>query len=206
MTPPGRDARPVPRGPVGPAGPRHERPAADDVRCRLAGSGRSRHALFAAHRLRSGPAPPRGWAGSRRERLAICEPDRQATPRRRRSKTTEPLTTGPRPQGLARTFGRMPWLTRCSPPSRRIVPSRHRHWAAVARKRHERLSRTNIHRRRRRAILHPMPMPMDSNFLVPNATFLVVCVAILLLLIVGGLLLGGLIWLLSSRRRTTADS
>ena len=51
-----------------------------------------------------------------------------------------------------------------------------------------------------------MRMPMDSNFLVPNATFLVVCVAVVLLLVVGGLVLGGVIWLLSSRRRTTADS
>jgi hypothetical protein len=50
----------------------------------------------------------------------------------------------------------------------------------------------------------PMPMPMESNFLVPNATFVVVLVAIFLLLIVGGLLLGGLVWLLS-RRRTTAS-
>jgi hypothetical protein len=49
----------------------------------------------------------------------------------------------------------------------------------------------------------PMPMPRDSNFLVPNATFLAVCVAILPLLIVGALLIAGLIWLLSSRRRTT---
>ncbi len=49
-----------------------------------------------------------------------------------------------------------------------------------------------------------MPQPMESNFLVPNGTFLVALVTIFLLLIVGVFSLGGLIWLLSSRRRTPA--
>ena len=49
-----------------------------------------------------------------------------------------------------------------------------------------------------------MPLPMDSNFLVPNGTLVVVLVAIVVLALVGLLALGGLIWLLSSRRRTTS--
>jgi hypothetical protein len=48
-----------------------------------------------------------------------------------------------------------------------------------------------------------MLVPMESDFLVPTGTFVVLLVAIFLLLAVGGFLFGGFIWLLPSRRRTT---
>ena len=51
----------------------------------------------------------------------------------------------------------------------------------------------------------PMPAPLESNFLVPNGTFLVLMVLVVLSLVVVGLLVGGLIWLLGSRRSTTLD-
>ncbi len=47
-----------------------------------------------------------------------------------------------------------------------------------------------------------MPAPLESNFLVPNASFIVLAV---LALIVVGLLVGGLVWLLASRRSATVD-
>jgi hypothetical protein len=50
-----------------------------------------------------------------------------------------------------------------------------------------------------------MPVPFESNFLVPNGTFIVLTVLTVLALLVGGLLAGGLVWLLTSRRDATLD-
>lgn len=45
-----------------------------------------------------------------------------------------------------------------------------------------------------------MPAALESNFLVPNGTFLVLAVLTVLALMVTGLVVGGLVWLLTSRR------
>lgn len=43
-----------------------------------------------------------------------------------------------------------------------------------------------------------MPAPLESNYLVPNATFLL---ALLVLIAVLGLVVGSLVWFFTSRRR-----
>jgi len=50
-----------------------------------------------------------------------------------------------------------------------------------------------------------MPVPLESNYLVPNGTFIVLIVLSVLVLIVVGLLVGGMVWLIKSRRGTTSD-
>ena len=50
-----------------------------------------------------------------------------------------------------------------------------------------------------------MPPPLESNFLVPNGTFIVLAVVTVLALIALGLVVGGLVWLLTSRRSATLD-
>jgi hypothetical protein len=50
-----------------------------------------------------------------------------------------------------------------------------------------------------------MPSTLESNFLVPNGTFLVLALLTVLALIVIGLVVGGLVWLLTSRRGATLD-
>ena len=47
-----------------------------------------------------------------------------------------------------------------------------------------------------------MRAPLESNFLVPNASFIVLTV---LAVLVVGLLVGGLVWLLASRRTAPLD-
>jgi hypothetical protein len=47
-----------------------------------------------------------------------------------------------------------------------------------------------------------MPAPLESNYLVPNATFLL---ALVVLIAVLGLVVGGLVWFLTRRRRTAGE-
>ena len=54
-------------------------------------------------------------------------------------------------------------------------------------------------------ILTPCRPLLESTFLVPNGTFLVLAVLTVLALIVIGLVVGGLVWLLTSRRGATLD-
>ena len=50
-----------------------------------------------------------------------------------------------------------------------------------------------------------MLTPLESDFLVPNATFIVVLVALVVLLLVVGLVVGGLLWLVLGRRGRAAE-
>lgn len=48
-----------------------------------------------------------------------------------------------------------------------------------------------------------MPLPLESNFLVPNASFVVALIVAVVMLVVLGLVIGGVLWLLLGRRGAT---
>ncbi len=48
-----------------------------------------------------------------------------------------------------------------------------------------------------------MPLPLESNFLVPNGSFIVALLVVVAMLVVLGLVIGGLVWLLLGRRGAT---
>jgi hypothetical protein len=50
-----------------------------------------------------------------------------------------------------------------------------------------------------------MPAPLESNFLVPNGTLVVLAMLTILALLVVGLLVGSVVWLLTSRRGANTD-